>query len=193
MELDDLVDHLLRVLTDPTGRVSASLFRADRSEAAQPGLYSWWADATARDLIARVLDAPMPELVYAGQAGATLWPSGTPSKATLASRIRGNHLNGNADSSTFRLTISAILLRSLGLEVAEPGRLAADSNRTVSQWIRQHLQVAIAPHPNRDTLTDVEAVILRHLDPPLNIDGRPTTPARQRLTHLRSLVTRPDK
>jgi hypothetical protein len=185
--------RLLAALTNPVLRVPSSAFPLDRADAGRPGLYSWWADNDARDLISHALGVAAPELIYAGQAGATRHPSGTPSKATLASRIQANHVNGNASSSTFRLTISAILLQPLSLQMARPGQLNPDSNRKVSEWIRDHLQVAISPYDDRDSIAEVENATLDILDPLLNIRGRPATPARQRLTALRGRITHPDR
>jgi hypothetical protein len=78
-------------------------------------------------------------LIYAGQAGATSRRTKTESRATLRSRIGGNHLRGNIRSSNFRKTISALLLQPLGLQLAGLNKLDPASNRIVSEWIRRHL------------------------------------------------------
>lgn len=184
-----VVEALVETLTDE-GRAESPLgFPADRELASRPGLYSWWADSDARALIGHQLGVDVPALVYAGQAGATRWPSGKKSTAVLASRIRGNHINGNASSSTFRLTLSAVLLEPLNLRIAKPGQLTPDANRAVSGWIKDHLRVAIVAYDDRDTLGRVEDAILDALDPPLNIEGRPSTPARLLLAQLRKVIT----
>jgi hypothetical protein len=143
-------------------------------------------------MIGEELGTPIPPLVYAGQAGATKWPSRTRSTATLASRIRGNHINGNASSSTFRLTLSALLLHPLDLTVLKPGRLAPEDRKVVSIWIKDHLRVVIVPYDDRDSLRQVEDRVLESLDPPLNLEGRPTTSSRRLLTDLRRRITTPD-
>lgn len=51
--------------------------------------------------------------------------------------------------------------------------------------MRAHLHVAVHPFASRDALADLEQHVLTQLDPPLNLDGRPTSPARVRLTALR--------
>jgi hypothetical protein len=130
-------------------------------------------------------------LIYAGQAGATRQPSGTRSKATLRSRIKQNHINGNAYSSTFRLTLSAVLLDPLRLLVMKPSRLTPESRAQVSGWIKRHLRVAVVPYDDRDTLAEVEDAVLDALDPPLNLDGRTPTPGRLRLRALRGRITNP--
>ena len=89
-----------------------------------PGLYAWWTDDEGAAALSHGLGVPVaPGRVYAGQAGATRWPSGRPVTATLGSRIANNHLRGRVRSSTFRRTLAAALLESLGLKLAGPARL----------------------------------------------------------------------
>ncbi|MDF1595719.1 MAG: hypothetical protein P1T08_06440 [Acidimicrobiia bacterium] len=187
-----IAEHLAKVLTDSRRSESPSGFPCDRQLASHPGLYSWWGDEEARSMIGTQLGTTIPSLVYAGQAGATRWPSGKISTATLASRIRGNHINGNASSSTFRLTLSGLLLDPLSLTVLRPGRLAPDDNRVVSDWIKKHLEVAIVAYDDRDSLGRIEAAVLDMLDPPVNLEGRPNTPPRRLLTSLRRRITSSD-
>ena len=122
-----------RILTDEASSCRPALFPSDPTVASNPGLYSWRVDGAARRLISEVLHSDIPPLIYAGQAGATQWPSVRKSSATLASRIRANHINGNASSSTFRLTISAILLEPLDLKGA---LVTADALHTQTQTAR---------------------------------------------------------
>jgi len=129
-------------------------------------------------------------LLYAGQAGATKWPSGKQSNATLRSRIGQQHIRGNARSSTFRLTLSTILLVELGLSPAADGRLTPESNRVVSDWIAAHLRIAIVPFADRDRLGVVEAAVVGQLDPPLNLDHCTPSAIRSRLTELRRALPR---
>jgi hypothetical protein len=183
-------DDLVHRLSEPAGRQAPADFPTDLEVAGHPGLYSWWGDDHARSLIGEELQVEMPPLLYVGQAGATRWPSGTPSKATLASRVGGNHIRGNARSSTFRLTISTVLLRPLQLAPAPGGRLTPESNALVSAWITAHLQVAIVPYPDRDSLGALEGEVVRLLDPPLNLGHCVVTPARAQLTELRRQLPR---
>ncbi len=178
-----------RILADEASSCPPALFPSDPTVASNPGLYSWWADGEARRQIGAVLHFEVPPLIYAGQAGATQWPSARKSSATLASRIRANHINGNASSSTFRLTISAILMDPLELSVAKPGRLNPGDRKRVSTWIREHLKVSIAPYADRDSLEELEKQLLEALDPPLNLQGMPSTPIRTRLSQLRKRIT----
>ena len=64
-----------------------------------------------------------------------------------------------------------------------------EDNRRVSEWIEDHLRVAIVPSEDRDTLEAVEQAVLDTLDPPFNLDGRPSTDLRWRLTELRRAIT----
>jgi hypothetical protein len=180
---------MVQRLTDPRNTVEPARFPRDRDEGARPGLYAWWGDAHATDVLGEEIGTSLPPLLYAGQAGATSWPSGRRSSAILASRIKQQHLRGNARSSTFRLTLSALLLNRLDL-AASGGRLDRASNQRVSEWIARHLRVAIAPFDDRDTLADIEAEVVAYLDPPLNLDRCSPSDARMRLTELRRALTR---
>lgn len=150
-----------------------------------PGLYSWWADSKAIDLFAKVVGTvPADHCIYVGQTGATQ-PSGKSSQRTLTRRILSDHLRGNVGSSTFRKTISAILFEPLNLRLEKSDRLARNSNKRVSAWIKAHLRVVIVPYADRDSLLDVEKHVLASLDPPFNLKGVPKNDLRRRLKHLR--------
>src|SRR5688572_21582793 len=86
-------------------------FPRDRRAASQPGLYSWWADREGLSLLSDALKVPLESLIYAGQAGATKWPSGKQGTGTLYSRIRGQHIMGGLRGSTFRITLAAVLYK----------------------------------------------------------------------------------
>lgn len=65
-------------------------------------------------------------------------------------------------------------------------RLAAASEDRLRAWMHGHLEVAVHPVIDRDTLADLEARVLHELDPPMNLDGMPHTPVRERLAALRT-------
>ena len=109
-------------------------------------------------------------------------------EATLATRIGGNHLGGRVRGSTFRLTLAAALRRSLRLTVEGPKRLAPASEKKLTEWMTEHLQVAVHPFDDRDPLGDLEDRVLDRLDPPLNLDGRPPSSVRARLSRLRAEI-----
>jgi hypothetical protein len=149
------------------------------SWARTPGLYSWWVDQErASDLSAGLGHPVAAGLIYAGQAGATRWPSGRRSANTLWTRIGGMHLGGRAEFSTFRRTLAAILRQPLGL--------ADEDDTRLSEWMARHLRVLPVPVSDGDALGALEAEVLDALDPPLNLRGRPVTTLRALLSTLRT-------
>lgn len=143
-----------------------------------PGLYSWWVDvAGARDLAAGLGHPMAPGLIYAGLAGATRSRSGKRSLNTLWGRIRGMHLGGNHEFSTFRRTLGAVLASQHGESSIDEHRLTA--------WMHEHLRVVAVPVADADALDQLETDILAALDPPLNLAKMPRTDIRVRLTGLR--------
>ena len=183
------IRRIASLLSDPARSEPPRSFSNDSIAAGNAGLYSWWADTDARDLFLRSTGVRVGHFLYVGQAGETRWPSGRKSTATLKSRIRRNHVRGNLSSSTFRHTISALLRQPLKLRLAEPGKLTPEDNRRVSEWLEDHLRVAIVSSEDRDSLKAVEQAVLDTLDPPFNLDGRPPTVLRRRLTDLRRAMT----
>lgn len=179
------VDVLVAALSDSRGADRPADFPSNPSAADSPGMYSWWVSEEGRLMLSNWLEDELPPLIYAGQAGATRCPSGIPSSATLHSRIARNHIRGDARSSTFRRTISAILLDPLDLSVGEGGKLTPASRDRVSAWVNQYLKVKIAPFEDRSRLGRIETEVLIRLDPPLNLEGLPSTPLRRRLSDLR--------
>lgn len=184
------VEAALQDLDVAPMRIRASNWPADLLSIEQPGLYSWWVDESgASDLSAGIGAAVRPGRIYAGQAGATKWPSGKTGKATLKSRIGSNHLRGTVRGSTFRRTLAGALLVVLSLDLAGASRLAPESEQRLSAWMTSHLSLAVHPFPDRDALGHLESQVLGALDPPLNIEGRPPTPLRIRVAALRRTIT----
>ena len=155
---------------------------AGKQSADRPGLYSWWVDEAGAVTLSRGLGLTLaPGLIYAGLAGATRWPSGQRSKNTLWLRIATMHLAGNHEFSTFRRTIGAIL-------AAEIGSTDVDE-QALSEWMRAHLRVVTISFDDRDELGLLEKRILTALDPPLNLQGMPSSSVRSRLGELRRGLT----
>ncbi len=185
-EVQALVDRLSdNALSQPP-----ATFPLDRHEADEPGLYAWWCDEPGCSMLQASLGRAIGGLVYAGQAGASTARHGHERRATLESRIRGNHLGGSISSSTLRRTLAALLIDQLGLRLERPGALTADSNRSLTSWMHDHLRIVIVPFPDRAALAGVERQVLRALDPPLNLAGLDRTPARRRLAELREALGR---
>jgi hypothetical protein len=166
-------------------RIPASAIEQDVSQHEFPGLYAWYGDDTARSMIEATLGGVVDPLLYVGQAGATKWPSGSPSSATLGSRIRSQHIGGNNGSSTLRRTLAAALSPALGLQRERRG-LDHPSEERLRSFMREHLAVAVFPIEERDQIAATEEAVVKHLDPPLNLDHVSMTDTRQRLKRLRS-------
>ncbi len=185
-----LAEMALRTLADGTAALSPRDFPWGRSDVYSPGVYSWWLDADGAKLLTYALSHPVPiGLVYAGQAGATAWPSGTVRAATLLSRIGNNHLRCRVTSSTWRLSLAAALYEALDLRV-RMGNLSADSEDRLTAWMHEHLRLVVHPISHPDAISDIEARLLAALDPPLNLEGRPDTPVRSALSGRRAVLKR---
>ncbi len=186
---DAEVEAALQALDGLPQRERASTWPADPRGLDSPGLYSWWVDGVgAADLSNGLGHTVNAGRIYAGLTGATKWPSGTTGKATLRSRIRSQHIGGRIRGSTFRLTLAAALRDTLDLTVTGPKALSPESERRLSAWIANHLEVAVHPFPDPDALADLEHRVLARLDPPLNLDGVQPTPIRLRLAQLRAAL-----
>lgn len=173
-----------RDLTDVRSRFApAAIDGLSGSE--HPGLYAWFVDAKGAEHLADGIGLPIGEgLIYAGQAGA-----GT-SRATLGSRIRGNHLGGDIYGSTFRLTLASALRGRLGLEPTVGGHMHREGEHRLTDWMREHLRVAVIAYTDRAGLDAFESAVLDQLDPPLNIAKRSPSPVRAQLTILRRPFSR---
>lgn len=175
LDLSGLVDQLR---DETTSKSPAEFLATNGAGLRMPGLYSWWVDSVgAHDLTAGLGDIVEPGLIYAGLAGATRSRSGKKSTNTLWGRIRGMHLGGRHNFSTFRLSLGAILAAADNDSVIDEERL--------TRWMHQHLRVIAVPIEDADTLDALETGILDALDPPLNLDKRPRIELRTRLSALR--------
>lgn len=180
------VDELVAHLGDPANARSSREFPWEGVDLDQAGLYSWWVDADgAQQLAAGIGHAIAPGLIYAGQTGATKSESGSTSRSTLRARVGGNHLRGSIRRSTLRLTLAACLRAALSLEAVDAQKLDPDSERRLSEWMLDHLAIICVPYADRDALLDIEAEVIRRLNPPLNRSGAAVDPRRVALRELR--------
>jgi hypothetical protein len=184
MALDDLDASPALV---PASEWPASVEGLDR-----PGLFGFWVDEAGAADLARGLDQPLEAgRIWAGQAGATRWPSGRVNSDTLGERIARTHLQGRVRSSTVRLTLAGILFVQLDLVVQASALLQASAENDLSDWMSAHLSIAVHPHDDRDSLAGLEQAIVQRLDPPLNIDDHlPATSVRQSVIALRRRISR---
>jgi hypothetical protein len=154
------------------------------------GLYSWWVDSAGADQLSDGLGVPIRGgRIYAGQTGATKWPSGRRGSQTLATRIGRNHLHGSIRGSTFRMTLAACLATPLSLTKIGKKRLDPASELRLTAWMKQHLAVAVFGFADPDPLGNLEHLVLTELDPPLNLAGMAETTTRVALSRKRALVT----
>ncbi|MQA35906.1 GIY-YIG nuclease family protein [Modestobacter roseus] len=128
-----------------------------------PGLYAWWGRFGALPGISgpRHVTADL-QLLYVGIA-----PNGAASKATLRSRVVGDHIRGTTGSSTLRRSLAALLSEQQGWRsrwTTRPVLVNADELR-LSAWMGEKLALTWAEHPEPWT---VEAAVIAELEPPLN-------------------------
>jgi len=185
------LEAALQALDGHPHRIRLSEWPGDLAGLDIPGLYAYWVRTAGAADLARGLDAQISTgRVYVGQAGATQWPSARRSSTTLRSRIGRNHLRGNIRASTFRHTLAATLRIALGIR-ADAERLLGDGEALLTEWIKEHLEIAVFPFEDRETLNDLEINVLRRLDPTLNLNHVPHTDVRRRLSTLRRMLKRP--
>jgi hypothetical protein len=129
----------------------------------EPGLYAWWSTPGALPGIA---GPPHPdgarELLYVGIAR-----SGPSSRATLRSRVAGNHIRGTTGQSTLRRSLASLLYEQRGWQsrfTDRPLLLPGDEER-LNAWMREHLALSWAVHEQPWT---IEAEVIAELTPPLN-------------------------
>ena len=157
----------------------------------RPGLYAWWVDDAGAADLSRGLGLSLePGRIYAGQAGATKWPSGKAGDDTLGRRIGQMHLGGKVRMSTFRWTLASLLFKQLDVQVQAAMVITPSSEQALTEWMREHLSIVVHPHDDRDTLGGLEHAVLERLDPPLNLAHLPLTLVRERLTELRRRISR---
>lgn len=168
---------------NPVDLVTARKPATDGGLPPEAGFYAWW---TKRESIPGVPTNPHPstpslDLFYVGIA-----PVGPTSSSNLRSRVIGNHMSGNTGSSTFRLTLAALLLDALDLHPRRAAKkvvLAADENASLSRWQEEHLSLTwcVSPDP-----WDGEDDVIELMAPPLNLAGNSRHPFHPTLTAARS-------
>lgn len=136
----------------------------------KPGLYAIYGDAEAWSALGlgpMIADLPL----YVGKA-----------EDSLASRDLQTHFgNGRTGSSTVRRSFAALLRTTLGLSGMprnpnKPGHfsnygLSPADDAKLTDWMRSRLAIAVWASDGVRPLVDIEAEVLRRLNPPLNILG----------------------
>ncbi len=157
---------------------------------ADPGVYAWYFDETPGDFdVHDCLRCDGKALLYVGIAPARpIANDGSPAKSNLRVRLR-MHYAGNADASTLRLALGALLRERLGIS---PGRSAggrltfgSDGEQRLSDWMAQHAFVTWKTHPEPWLL---EHDLIESLDLPLNLKGNRRHANWQPLTAARAAL-----
>ena len=93
--------------------------------------------------------------------------SSASSKATLRSRVVGNHIRGRTGQSTLRRALASLLHEQEGWRSSFTDRplLVPDDEQRLNAWMQEHLAVSWAVHEQPWT---VEADVIAELTPPLN-------------------------
>jgi hypothetical protein len=155
---------------------------------AAAGVYGWYFDrvpaGVPTDGCHRVDGA---HLLYVGiSPKAAPRGGGRPSRQTIRTRIR-YHYRGNAEGSTLRLTLGALLADELGIRlqrVGSGGRLTyGDRERELTEWMAAHARVSwtVCDEP-----WSLEKRLIATLALPLNLD-QSTHPFRPVLSSLRAV------
>jgi hypothetical protein len=160
-------------LGDPDHAEPCSAFPIASDRGSFMGVYTWHGDASADALVSQALGPSRRGPLYLGRAG-----------TTLNKRILRDDLH-NTKTSTFRRSLAAVLWDELELRCAGPNMLDAASSVRLTQWMREHLSVAVVPVFDRFNAKQIESDVVRELDPPLNTVKVMNSPGRTRLRRLR--------
>jgi hypothetical protein len=147
---------------------------------AEPGLYAWWSRPGA---LPGVTGPAHPggehELLYIGLAR-----SSPTSRATLRSRVVGNHIRGTTGQSTLRRSLASLLHEAQGWRSTftdRPLLVPADEQR-LDAWMQEHLALSWAVHEQPWT---VEAGVITELTPPLNQSANSAHPLYRHVREVR--------
>ncbi len=168
--------------TTPVELRQARMAAQDGGLPAEAGFYAWWAPVGAIPgvpLISHPRDAVLG-LFYVG-----ISPARATSSQTIRARVVNNHLSGNLGSSTFRLTLAALLLDSLDLHPEKTRTkvvLPGSENQRLSDWQETNLRLtwSVCPEPWL-----IEGVVIDAMSPPLNLAENHAHPFYQTVSKAR--------
>lgn len=145
------------------------------------GLYGWWVVPDSLPVpVSPHPSHPNWSLLYVGIA-----PARATSTQTVRTRVIGNHLSGNTGSSTFRLSLAALLLEELGLTPVRTSSkvvLPPAQNKTLSDWQRDNLGLTWTVHPEAWL---IEPDVIAEMAPPMNLAANRSHPFATELTAAR--------
>lgn len=165
-------------LRERSASMSLSDFLATNGESLRcPGMYSWWVDESGAYELSQGLGHRVDQgLIYAGLAGATR-SGGSTSSNTLWGRIATMHLGKRHSFSTLRYSLGSILSAAHSYPTIDEEQLTS--------WMHAHLRIVAVPVADADLLDALETIVLRELDPPMNLAKVPRTAFRRQLSALR--------
>ena len=172
-EYDQDIKGLAEWLGDPGNAEAGAGFPVNADLASGPGIYAWHGDEAALELVGKALGPVRAGPLYLGRTN-----------STLHQRIVRDDLR-NTKASTFRRSLAAMLWDELGLRCPSPNMIDAVSDGRLTQWMLEHLSVTIVPIGDPLNIVLIEADVLDHLDPPLNLTKVAPSPGRKQLRALR--------
>lgn len=138
------------------------------------GVYAWYFDVVPPDVPTNGchISPDGQVLLYVGIAPREAKTTTKPSMRTLRHRLR-DHLGGNAEGSTLRLTLGCLLAEQLGIQLrrvgsgkrytfTNPGEIVLD------RWLAAHAHIAFAAV---ERPWEIESRLLSQLSLPLNLSG----------------------
>lgn len=154
---------------------------------AAPGVYAWYFDEIPSGVpTAGCHSFGGHTLLYVGISPKEPSRTGRVSKQSLRTRVQ-YHYRGNAEGSTLRLTLGALLSEELGINLRRVGsgtRMTfSDGEAVLSEWMEQHARVALLETPSPWL---VESRLISELTLPLNLDQNAHSPFRADLSRIRS-------
>jgi hypothetical protein len=172
-EYDQDIKWLADWLTDPDNAQACAKLPIGPELGASPGIYGWHGDEVATELVINAL----------GPVGAGPLYLGRTSRA-MNKRIIRDHMR-NTKVSTLRRSLAAILWDELDLRCPAPNTIDPVSESRLTLWMIEHLSVTAIPIGELSNIPMIEADVLEHLDPPLNLNKVGRTPSRTKLRALR--------
>lgn len=166
-------EDAIRVLSGQPHRAAA----ADVPNA--PGLYAVWADGAVVEQLG-IGSHGHAAPIYIGKAERSL------RDRDLRAHFGVDEAKVRSGSSTLRRSLSALLADELGLRPVPRGKTAGAASQgfslhpedegRLSEWMQGRLELTTwaLPAALGTRLGDVESLIIRHWDPPLNIVHAPT-------------------
>lgn len=152
MTISTAYEQEKQALLQPTAlHTRAEVLSRPGSVPASPGVYAWYFDEIPRsvptDGCHRFGDHT---LLYVGISPKAPTRDDRLSRQSLRTRVQ-YHFRGNAEGSTLRLTVSALLAEELGIALRRVGSgtrvTFSDGEAVLSDWMDRHARVAVVATP----------------------------------------------